>query len=76
MHCYFMLGVITPHILRLENSVHSLYKLSIHEWPAQWTQSFEVLSVQQGNGDGCGMFSMLNAYYVSHGIDRPPVDPG
>ena len=39
-------------------------------------QSFEVFSVEQGNGDDCEIFAMLNAYYVSLGINRPPIVPG
>ncbi len=64
---------IAPHLIRLSNSIHNFYKLSSQKWPEQWTQSFEVLSVQQGNGDDCWIFTMLNAYYGPRGIDRPPM---
>ncbi len=74
IHDSFKFNDITPHLLRLANSTHSLYELLSHEWPEQWNQSLQKFSAQQGNGDDCGIFT--NAYYVSHGIDRPPIVPG
>ena len=73
MHNSFKFDEIAPHLLRLSNSIYSLNKLSSQEWPEQWTQSFEVFSALQGNGDDCGIFTILNAYYVPRGVDRPPI---
>ncbi len=41
----------------------------------QWTYSREVYSVQQRNGYDCGIFVMMNTFYVSRGIDTPRLIP-
>ena len=56
---------IIPHIVMLANSIKPRYKLSEQEWPTAWNHSLEVYSSQQGNGYDCGVFTMLNAFYVS-----------
>ena len=67
---------ILPHILLLANSIRSRHNLTEAEWPIQWTYCPQVYSIQQGNGCDCGIFVMLNAFYVSRGVIRPKLIPG
>ncbi len=53
------------HVLALANSIGTRFSLTNEEWPATWTRSGTVYSVQQGNGYDCGISTMLNAFYDS-----------
>ncbi len=76
LHSSRLFGSLIPHILQFANSITSRYELSSQEWPNQWSRSREVFSSQQGNGYYCGIFAMLNVFFVSRGIDRPSVAGG
>ncbi len=75
IHSFFKFDDITPHVLLLADFIQNMYRLSNQEWPEQWTQSFKIFSVEQGNGDDCRIFTILNALIVSLDIDRPPKVP-
>ncbi len=67
---------IIPHLLQFANSVGSTYAIPQTEWPQRWILSTDVYSVQQGNGFDCGIFLMVNAFYLSRGILEPKLIPG
>ena len=55
----------------LAESLNSIYNLCDISWPSSWRISNEVHSVQQTNYNDCGVFTMLNAFFVSRGIVKP-----
>ena len=67
---------IIPDLLLLVNTIRSLYEMTQTDWPMQWTYCRDVYSVQQDNGYDCGIFVMMNAFYVSQGIAKPVLIPG
>ena len=76
MHFSFLFKDVTSHLVRLANSICNRYEIPTDNWPMEWKQSRELFSTQQRNGDDCGVFTTLNAFYVSCGIHRPRVVPG
>ena len=63
-------------LLLLVNTVCSQHEITQAEWPMQYTYCREVYSVQQGKGYDCGIFVMMNAFYLSQGIVKPALIPG
>ncbi len=76
LHSFFLFENLLPSILHLANSINSRSKLFNHEWPSRWTRSRDVFSSQQGSKYDCGIFSMLNAFHISRGNDRPTIMTG
>ena len=67
--------LIIPHTMQFANSICSWHEFNDSEWPPQWTYCPTVYSVQQENGYDCGIFVMMNAFYVPRGIVKPRLIP-
>lgn len=67
---------VLPRLLSTFNSLSSRHILYPIYWPSNWMLSADVYSAQLGNGSDCGIFTMLNAYFVCQGIKRPGIEPG
>ena len=78
LHCVFMthpMRYIVPDLQLLVNTIRSRYETTQAEWPIQWIYCREVYSVQQDNDYDCGIFVIMNAFYVSQGIVKPVLIP-
>ena len=76
IHSSLLFSNVIPHLRQLANSIRNRFNLTDQEWPTEWTQSSEVYSAQQSNSNDCGVFTVLNAFHVSNGVDRPQTIPG
>ena len=75
LHELFLFRNLMPLIRRLAESIGTRYEIPEQIWPRNWTLSQEIYSVQQRNSSDCGIFTTLNAIFVSRGTERPNIIP-